>query len=67
MTKIISFIMSLIFAIDMFFVGLIPEKQLSIINTDSAAEYFVDGEGSGIRPYFDAMKKNIQTVAEAMK
>lgn len=30
-------------------------------------DMIMGGEGSGIRPYFDAMKKNIQTVAEAMK
>ena len=30
-------------------------------------DMIMSGEGSGIRPYFDAMKKNIQTVAEAMK
>lgn len=32
-----------------------------------ALDMIMSGEGSGIRPYFDAMRANIQTVAEAMK
>lgn len=49
MTRIISFIMSAVFALDMFFIGLIPEKQLVITQTDSKTGYYVNGESGSLR------------------
>lgn len=49
MTQIISFLLSVVFAIDMFFVGLFPEKQLVITQTDTNAEYYINGETDNLR------------------
>lgn len=44
MTQIISFFMSVLFFIDMFFVGLFPSKELVITKTDEQVDFYVDGE-----------------------
>ncbi len=49
MARIISFIMSAVFALDMFFVGLFPEKQLVITRTDTETEYYINGESGSLR------------------
>lgn len=49
MTQIISFIMSVLFAIDMFFIGLFPDKQLVITQTDTATEYYINGGSENLR------------------
>ena len=49
MAQIISFLLSVIFVLDMFFVGLIPEKQLVITQTVSGPEYCINGESDGLR------------------
>lgn len=49
MAQIISFLLSVIFVLDMFFVGLIPEKQLVITQTVSGSEYCINGESDGLR------------------
>lgn len=49
MTQIISFLLSVIFALDMFFVGLLPEKQLVISQAETKAEYYVNGESDKLR------------------
>ena len=43
MTGIISFFMSVIFVIDMFFVGFVPSKELVITKTAEQTEYCVAG------------------------
>ncbi|MBQ7956744.1 MAG: hypothetical protein IJ279_01795 [Clostridia bacterium] len=54
MMQIISFIMSLLFTIDMFFIGLFPQKQLTVTQTDTATEYYINGENEFIRFGVDA-------------
>lgn len=49
MTQIISFLLSVVFALDMFFVGLLPEKKLVITQTDTATEYYINGESESLR------------------
>ena len=49
MTQIISFLLSVVFAFDMFFVGLFPEKQLIITQTETETEYYVNGENDNLR------------------
>lgn len=49
MAQIISFIMSVVFMLDMFFIGLFPEKQLIIKQTDTATEYYINGESKNLR------------------
>ncbi|MBR3768348.1 MAG: hypothetical protein IKL10_08965 [Clostridia bacterium] len=49
MAKIISFLLSVIFTLDMFFIGLFPEKQLVIIGTDTETEYYINGESEKLR------------------
>ncbi len=49
MAKIISFLLSVIFTLDMFFIGLFPEKQLVIIQTDTEIEYYINGESKKLR------------------
>lgn len=49
MVKIVSFIMSVLFSIDMLFLGLITEKQLLITQTDSSEEYYINGEDEILR------------------
>ena len=49
MTQIISFLLSVIFAIDMFLVGLFSEKQLDITQTNTETEYYTDGESNNLR------------------
>ena len=49
MTQIISFLLSVVFAIDMFFVGLFPEKQLVITQAKTEIEYYINGEGDTLR------------------
>lgn len=49
MTQIISFLLSVVFIIDMFFVGLFPEKQLVITQTETESEYYVNGESDFLR------------------
>ncbi len=49
MTQIISFLLSVIFTVDMFFIGLFPEKQLVIIQTDTETEYYINGESEKLR------------------
>ena len=49
MTQIISFLLSVVFAIDMFFIGLFPEKQLAITQTDTETEYYINGESKNLR------------------
>ena len=41
--------MSVIIALDMFFIGLFPEKQLVITQTDTAEEYLVNGTSESLR------------------
>lgn len=47
MTQIISFLLSVVF--DMFFVGLFPEKQLVITQTETEIAYYVNGESDSLR------------------
>lgn len=47
--KIISFFLSVIFWVDMFFVGLFPEKQIVIIQTDTETQYYINGESESLR------------------
>lgn len=47
MTQIISFLLSVVF--DMFFVGLFPEKQLVITQTETETAYYVNGESDSLR------------------
>ncbi len=49
MTQIISFLLSVVFAIDMFFVGLFPEKQLVITQTETESEYYINGGSDTLR------------------
>ena len=49
MTQIISFLLSVVFAIDMFFIGLFLEKQLIITQTETESEYYVNGETDNLR------------------
>ena len=49
MTRIISFLLSAVFAVGMFFVGLLPEKELIITQTDKKTEYYINGESESIR------------------
>ena len=49
MVRIVSFILSIFFTIDMFFVGLFPEKQLVITQTDTETEYYINGESESLR------------------
>ncbi len=49
MVQIISFIMSILFAADMFLVGLFPEKQITVTQTDDVTEYYVNGEDENLR------------------
>ncbi len=49
MTQIISFSLSVVFAIDMFFIGLLPEKKLVITQTDTETEYYINGESENLR------------------
>ncbi len=49
MTQIISFLLSVIFAIDMFFLGWFPEKELVITQTENRIEYYVNGESDKLR------------------
>lgn len=43
MTQIIAFIMSVFFSVDMFFLGLIPEKNLIITQSSDKIQYYIDG------------------------
>ena len=49
MTRIISFLLSVVFAVDMFFVGLFPEKQLVITQTETETEYYINGGNGRLR------------------
>ncbi len=49
MKQIISFLLSVVFAIDMFFVGLLCEKQLVITQAHTATEYCINGENGSLR------------------
>ncbi len=49
MTQIISFLLSVVFVIDMFFVGLFPEKQLVITQTDTGTEFYINDESESLR------------------
>ncbi len=49
MTQIISFLLSVIFAVDMFFIGLFPEKQLIITQSETETEYYANGENDNLR------------------
>ncbi len=49
MIRIISFFLSVIFSIDMFFVGWFPEKQLVIAQSDTETEYYINGESESVR------------------
>ena len=49
MTKIISFFLSVVFAVGMFFFGLSPEKGLFITQTDIQTDYYVNGECDSLR------------------
>lgn len=44
MTRIISFVMSVLFAFDMFFVGLMPQKTIEITQSDETIGYYINGE-----------------------
>ncbi len=49
MARIISFLLSAVFAVGMFFVGLCPEKELIITQTDKKTEYYINGESESLR------------------
>lgn len=49
MTHFISFIMSIVFSLDMFIIGLFTEKQLVITQTDIGTEYYINGESEALR------------------
>lgn len=49
MTQIISFLLSAVFALDMFFIGLFPDKQLIITQIDTVTEYYLNGESESLR------------------
>lgn len=44
MTRIISLILSVFFAVDMLFIGLVPSKRLDIINSNETTEYYINGK-----------------------
>ncbi|MBP3330852.1 MAG: hypothetical protein J6L89_08485 [Clostridia bacterium] len=49
MARIISFIMSVLFTADLFFVGLFPDRQLIITQTDTPAKYYINGVSEYLR------------------
>ncbi len=49
MTQIISFLLSVLFAIDMFIVGFFPDKQLVVTQTEAEIEYYINGESDTLR------------------
>ncbi len=49
MAQIVSFFLSVVFMFDLFFVGLFPEKQLIITQTDAESEYYINGESENLR------------------
>ena len=49
MTQIISFLLSVAFTLDMFFIGLFPEQQLVIVQTDTETKYYINGESEKLR------------------
>ena len=49
MARVVAFILSLAFTIDMFFVGLFPKKHLVIMQTDNEFEYYINGESESLR------------------
>lgn len=49
MVRIISFLLSVVFSIDMFFIGLSPEKHLVITQTDEKTEYYINGASETLR------------------
>ena len=44
MTQLISFFMAIIFAIEMFFMGLFPSDSISFTQTDNSDSFYVNGE-----------------------
>lgn len=49
MIHIISFFLSVIFSIDMLFIGLFPDKQLVITQSETETEYYINGESESLR------------------
>lgn len=49
MTQIISFLLSAVFAVGAFFIGLFPEKELVITMADTETEYYINGESESLR------------------
>ena len=49
MAKIVSFLLSVVFALDMLFVGLFPEKQLVITQTETETEFYINIESDLLR------------------
>lgn len=49
MVRIVSFILSIVFAFDTFFVGLSPRKQLIVTQSDTETEYYINGESESLR------------------
>ena len=49
MARIVSFLLSVLFMSDIFFLGLFPEKQLLITQTEDKAEYYINGESESLR------------------
>ena len=49
MVRVISFFLSVIFAADMFLLGLFPAKQLVITQTETEDGYYINGEADGLR------------------
>lgn len=49
MAKIISFFMSLLFALEMFFIGMTPEKQIVITQLSQTDAYCINGENEQLR------------------
>ena len=49
MTQVISFLMSVLFTVGMFFIGLFPEKGLIVTQTAEGNEYYINGESESLR------------------
>lgn len=66
MVRIISFILSAVFTVDIFFLGIFPEKQLAITQTDTETEYYINGENENLR-FGIAGKSNLFEPGEEIK
>lgn len=52
MSRVLAFFVSVWFLIDMFFVGIIPDKKIEITGSADSVEYYVDGESeNGLLKY----------------